>query len=1079
MITITPHDLAQVQDRASLFAFLNTALGWPVSAEDTFTYDESLLQGGETSTVQVSRLLPFGADDKFLILLAEWQTPLRRVELREILQKVRARIRSAGAYGSRALTEIVFVCPAQEYGAVWFAHFEAQEGRQPRLQVFGWEQNRAEATRTLREINLPALALPARDLYDNLDWEEGYKRWLSAWDVEAVTRSFFKDYREVFGGVRDSLPEEFAGDQTLWTQRLFNRLLFIHFLSQKKEGWLRFGGRRDYLHALWEGRDRTANFYSAHLRPLFFTALNNRHASTLKSTDSVLHSRIGDVPYLNGGLFEKAPEDDAILALPDAALERVLALFGRYRFTITESTPDDVEVAVDPEMLGKVFEELVTGRHESGSYYTPRPVVAFMCREALKGYLGGHAALVDGRSADTLNRKEAAALLHKLAAVRVVDPACGSGAYLLGMLHELYALTGLLELRADPLSARAQYQRKLAIIQNALYGVDLDPFAVNVARLRLWLSLAVEHTGAQPEPLPNLDFKVEAGDSLAVPLPQRDLTGDIFRQAQLDEYKAVKQDYGSPYCTGDRTQLRERIADLKRELAAWTHPSGSPELGRGGLVPGFDWQVEFAEVFSSPSASDPPLTGEGGEERAGRGGGFDIVLANPPYVRQELIKAQKPALAKAFPEVYTGTADLYCYFYARAVQLLAPGGMLAFISPNKWFRAGYGAGLRKYLADTCRVHSITDFGELPVFQAAATFPMIFVAMRTRATSHEPRATSHEPRATSHEPRATSHEPRATSHEPRATSHEPRATSHEPRATSHEPRAVLYTQVKSLNVPYPDVLALQTRDGQSLPPAAIQGADWTLTDAATATRLRTMELAGVPLGEYVKGQIFRGVLTGFNAAFVIDGKKRAELIADDPESAEIIKPLAVGDDVRRWHIRAKDKWLIVTKIGVDVDRYPAIFQHLKQWQPELEKRLDQGNHWWELRACAYYEKFDTPKIVFPDIAKEPRFAYDNAGTFLGNTAYIIPSSDLHLLGILNSSTVWEFAQARFSCLGDPAKGGRFRFIYQSLVTIPIPTVTPADKSAIAALVQQCLDAGGVDCGEWEAEIDARVAALYGL
>jgi hypothetical protein len=197
--------------------------------------------------------------------------------------------------------------------------------------------------------------------------------------------------------------------------------------------------------------------------------------------------------------------------------------------------------------------------------------------------------------------------------------------------------------------------------------------------------------------------------------------------------------------------------------------------------------------------------------------------------------------------------------------------MLAFISSNKWFRAKYGEKLRQHIADTCQVRSITDFGELPVFATAATFPMIFISQKSSKISNLP----------------------------------------------------IFTQVKSLEEPYPDVLAIIKKTGQNLPKDAIKGANWLLTDASSANRLQKMAAAGITLGEYVNGQIYRGVLTGFNQAFVIDGAKRAELIAKDPKSAEIIKPLAVGDDVRKWRINYQNKWLIFTRRGININDYPAI------------------------------------------------------------------------------------------------------------------------------------------------------------
>ncbi len=207
-----------------------------------------------------------------------------------------------------------------------------------------------------------------------------------------------------------------------------------------------------------------------------------------------------------------------------------------------------------------------------------------------------------------------------------------------------------------------------------------SPF--NIARLRLWLSLAVEYTGDTPEPLPNLDFKIECGDSLSAPDPQGG-TGDpdMFRQTDITRFDKMKRDYASPYYTGNKSDLKREILKLRNDIANWTHP--------GQTVQGFDWRVEFAEVF----APKEPETDLGGALNLGgtlteppRPGGFDIVLANPPYVRQELIKKQKPTLKAVYPAIYTGTADLYCYFYARALQLLRPGGMLVFISSNKWFR---------------------------------------------------------------------------------------------------------------------------------------------------------------------------------------------------------------------------------------------------------------------------------------------------------------------------------------------------------------------------------------------------------
>lgn len=828
-----------------------------------------------------------------------------------------------------------------------------------------------------------------------------------AFDVEVVSKKFFEQYAQVFGRVESLIQETIREPERrrLFTQKLFNRLMFIAFIQKK--GWLKFNGHTDYLSTLWEDYQQdnsipNKNFYRERLSLIFFSGLSNPHGPDIIDINSGYHLKklIGTVPYLNGGLFEQDESDrDSKIVVPDECIDTILHdLFDRFNFTVTESTPLDVEVAVDPEMLGKVFEELVTGRHESGSYYTPKPIVSFMCREALKGYLRSQLPgelttaveqFVEKHSPDKLRNPEA--VLEALRRVRACDAACGSGAYLLGILQELLNLRQCL-FATKGIDAKSVYQRKLEIIENNLYGVDIDPFAVNIARLRLWLSLAVEYTGDDPPPLPNLKFKIEVGDSIIAPTP----TGiGAFRDELICQYREVKARYMRAHLGDEKQILEQQIIGLKTQISLMTHGSSR--------VFGFDWAVEFAEVFAS--------------------GGFDIQIANPPFVRQELITHLKPTLEKVYPAVYTGTADLYCYFYTRALELLRPGGMLVFISSNKWFRANYGKKLRKHVAEACHIHSITDFGDLPIFQTAAVLVMIFIAQNKKVNTE----------------------------------------------------LTIFTQVKSLKPPYPDMLSIIREHGHTLLPNAITGANWTLTDATSANCLRKMEAAGIPLSQYVKGQIYWGVKTGFNKAFYIDGMKRDELIAQDPKSATIIKPLAVGDDVRKWRIESRDRWIIVTKIGVDIRRYPAIFSHLRQWQPELEKRCDQGNYWWELRTCTYYSAFEQPKIIYPEIAKESRFTIDSKGLFPNNKAFIIPVNDLYLLGVLNSAHIWEYLKSLCSEL--LGKSLELRSIYMS--KIPIPNASISQREAISNLVKKCIYAKGINCEEWEREIDERVAILYGL
>lgn len=655
--------------------------------------------------------------------------PLRKV-LRGLLEKLR-RDPSLPAFKRENL---LFIC-THRFTHYRFAHFKQpfETSRTSPLAMFGW--NPDEPARTACEMNLPHLEWPANDA--DADWAA---HWTAAFDVERVTKRFYTDYKAAFElaeqaiGKKNKLtPDELR----LFTQTLFNRLMFVRFLERK--GWLEFGNHSDYLQALHEaGGIGKQSLYQTRLRPLFFDAL----AKPLTERPAGTDKRVGRVPFLNGGLFELKPLDEKVTDVPDAVFAKLLApagqasggggtsggggasgpgLFYRYHFTIQESTPLDVEVAVDPEMLGKVFEELVTGRHESGSYYTPRPVVAFMCREALKGCLAHRTsapadaleALVDDHEVlTTLTTQHADEIRATLDRLKAVDPACGSGAYLLGLLHELLSVYQLLYNQRLTQDARSSYDLKLRIISHNLYGVDIDPFATNIAMLRLWLSLSVE--ADQPDtPLPNLDFKIETGDALLGPDPQA--VPDLFLHAlhlKADLLQQLKDQYlrshGKP-----KAKLKEDIfkleADIREKLQA--------HLGPGVI----DWRVQFAEVFAPSKVESYTYDGKFGfaadagpqtafkAAEAYEKGGFDIVLANPPYVRKEKINPEvKPILRSNFSDAITGRSDLYCSFYARAVQLLCPGGVQVFVCSSAWLDAEYGGVLQHFLLQNGLLKAVYD-----------------------------------------------------------------------------------------------------------------------------------------------------------------------------------------------------------------------------------------------------------------------------------------------------------------------------------------------------------------------------------
>ncbi|CCI15753.1 conserved hypothetical protein [Microcystis aeruginosa PCC 9807] len=850
-----------------------------------------------------------------------------------------------------------------------------------------------------------------------------------AFDVEKVTKKFFEQYRSVFEKVEQLITKTLpnADQRRLFTQKLFNRLMFIVFIQKK--GWLKFNEQTDYLETLWQDyqNDNSTsdkNFYHHRLTHLFFTGLNNPQQTDIIGINNggFLRQIIGTVPYLNGGLFEQDEDDrNPNIIVPDQAIDVILqGLFSNFNFTVTESTPLDVEVAVDPEMLGKVFEELVTGRHESGSYYTPKPIVSFMCREALKGYLSSKLTSENKEAIElfideynAINLKNPEAVLETLKQVKVCDPACGSGAYLLGMLHELLDLRQCL-FATKGIDYKTVYQRKLEIIETNIYGVDIDPFAVNIARLRLWLSLAVEYEGDNPPPLPNLKFKIETGDSLIAPNPQG---SGMVREEFIHRFREAKAKYLRAHLGSDKQSLEQEINEVKKQIALLTHGSASVIASdKEAISKGFDWVVEFAEVLAE--------------------GGFDIQVANPPYVRQELIKDLKPTLKQVYPEVYTGTSDLYCFFYARALQLLKTGGMLAFISSNKWFRAKYGEKLREHIADTCQVRSITDFGDLPVFKSATAYPMIFIANKEQGLND----------------------------------------------------SIIFTEVKSLDDPYPDVSTLIRQQGNILNHQSLNGKNWMLTDTSTVDSIKKMKASGITLEEYVKGNFFYGIKTGLSKVFFIDKKTKEYLINQDEKSSEIIKPLAIGKDIKKWSIDLKDRWLIFTKQGIEINDFPAVREYLQQYRSQLEPkpknysktqkwlgRKPGSYKWYEIQDnVAYYQELSKPKIVYQRFQVKPCFAYDTNGIFVNDAVWMIVIDDLYLLGILNSQSFWQEITRHCTQIQN---GYQLLRVY--LQKAIVPNASESEKEPIIKLVQKCLDAKGVNCEEWEKEIDERVAALYGL
>jgi len=614
------------------------------------------------------------------------------------------------------------------------------------------------ARTTIDQLEKLAFSIEELGLYGDPPVTQVLDKLNAAFDVEALNREFFRQYRDCFyEEVKPAVARILRRDADAhsFTQLLLNRLMFCWFLQKK--GWL--GNDPEYLLTiLARAHSQQKSAYHDYLSFLFFSVLANPEEERRKRQrgDPAVS---WEAPFLNGGLFERGRLDDRmegiprLKRLPNSVFDSIFThLFARYNFTVEESTSLDLQVALEPELLGTIFERLVTGRHETGSYYTPKPVVEFMCREALAAHLRSAVpsvsktvveALVHDHSVTDLSPAEGGDVLQALDTLKVCDPACGSGAYLVTMLHELVAIYRAIysESMRNP---KKDYDLKLHIIERNLYGADIDDFAVNIARLRLWLSLIVdseETDWRKVSPLPNLDFKIETGDSLTAPDPQDVVGGGIWRiQAakQADHLAELKARHMRSF-GAEKKRLGDEIIRAQEQLEKDQADAGVPPSPEGAL----DWRVAFAEVFASDS-KDPSAHG-----------GFDIVLANPPYVRAdaqfkhiedeeerqaEIAKWKQYRRDLKESRIYRTLYqkwDLYIPFLERAHQLLRPGGHMVYIISDAYNGAKYAQKSHDFFVENATIERIDFCSDIPLFEAGVKNTILHFQKAAPKAEHQP------------------------------------------------------------------------------------------------------------------------------------------------------------------------------------------------------------------------------------------------------------------------------------------------------------------------------------------------------
>ena len=706
------------------------ALNWPISDDDRvidledITYDWSEILpdsefDDEDGPVSVRQIMPFPGwpigiffvnfgSGKFFELNRGMIGPLR-----EVLKKLSKKTRADSGDFRFDEEKLLFICHS-EAEHFHFARFsDSEESNRSRLQTFGFGPNSKDEIRTLCEHNLSNL------YYDpKVSGKGAVEQIASAFSVSKVSDEFYKVYKSTLDGLSYQISKISAIDSetaNALSHSLLNRLMFIRFLEKK--GWLKTDNQtndRYLLNLFQKSKDNEENFYETRLHKLFFEGL---------SIEGMQDSDVfGTVPFVGGSLFQEGLNDKLLFQLNNTTFDSIIGnegLLYSWNFTVAETTPLAQEVAINPEMLGLVFEKTAT--EGMGAFYTPTEVVSYMCKEGIVDYLVTRTnvdreKIIKLVHDEYVNSKvwsidEAKEIRQKLDELKAIDPACGSGAYLVGLLTEIVLVHKSLSTHPE-LENISDYELKKSTIKNNIHGSDIDRGAVDIAKLRLYLALIV--AAEERIALPNLDFKIEVGDSLCAPNPQ-----DIpyLRPDWIDSAKQIGRDMdehfekSGPEAGNNKTKLTNQFTQNNEELRGENYYPGSTDfLGR------------FVTIFSE-------------------NGGFDLVLANPPYVRQEDLPSElKNQLSKAYDvggsirkdqnlSGLTRRSDLYCYFYVRAMQLLRNGGTQIFICSNSWLDVDFGIPLKRLMAKKNQLTRVIDSTRERQFQSAAVNTILTFAKK--------------------------------------------------------------------------------------------------------------------------------------------------------------------------------------------------------------------------------------------------------------------------------------------------------------------------------------------------------------
>ena len=973
----------------------------------------------------------------------------------------------------------------------------------------------------------------------------------SAFDIETVTKEFFHKYTELYFQLKDHLDSLMAKDEIIkkdfegkeistvdFAKKTLGQIVFLYFLQKK--GW--FGvapdkqwgeGPKRFLRDLFTRKEKYgANFFNDILEPLFYEALAQD-----RGTESI-YPRLNNcrMPFLNGGLFEPMNGylwETTDIIIPDELFSNditdkktgdkgtgILDVFDRYNFTVNENEPLEKEVAVDPEMLGKVFENLldIKDRKSKGAFYTPREIVHYMCQESLINYLyaetnneiprndlelfiqKGDRIIENDKIA--LERQEerikkygndkykdstyslllpisvrtkAGKLDELLRNIKVADPAVGSGAFPLGMINEIVRARKVLNVYLK--SDISDYELKKHTITHSIYGVDIDPGAVDIAKLRLWLALVVDEE--TPHPLPNLEHKIMQGNSLI-----SEYEGiKLFDESIFDEEKNQKteqlalglgktslelkmetlQDRIASFVNeSQRTKkqnLKKEIDDLKWELIEETLKEQGKEdkledikkLRRKNIRPFFIWKLEFSDVFKGK-------------------GGFDVVIGNPPYVGDKGHKdIFRPIinsdLGKRF---YAGQMDLFYFFFHLALDLGRKKAVCAFITTN-YFLTAYGAKkMRKDLKDRAMISSLVNFNELKIF-ASALGQHNMITIYSKEQSQKVLAHT--------------------------------AITKRIGVANDKILADIVSRVDT-NTMYNNISQIDLYDGPEnyIRLSGVYGNG----DSPITNICNKMQKNSKLLGKICKINAGIGVTVSKITAkykknfpsdkydigdgiFVVNKKEGS------PLEKSLLKNFVKNSDIHHYTFNFSDDYLIYITRNQNIDEFPEIKKHLSKYKDILNDQIKSYEEifpWYALNRPRTSDIFECDeKILVPYRSKNNNFAFSVTPTYGSRDVLFIRQDDpdysiKYILGLLNSKLYYTWLYTR-----GKRKGEILEMVAKPLSEIPIKKISPEDQKPFINLVDQILEITStpvynpknppVKQKELEKQIDELVYKLYEL